>query len=191
MLPEILVGNVTSMIIGRYAPESARCMHENRMNSMKTPVQRLTNLLPLASVIVMLGFGVQAMGALGGDVSSVEADRVHIKGSVEVTQAEAYSVHLMKAPEGTIVKEYVSPAGRVFAVAWHGAFVPDMQQILGTYFQQYSVALQTQPKRYGRRPLNIQQSGLIVQASGRMRAYWGRAYIPEMLPKGVTADEIK
>jgi hypothetical protein len=108
-----------------------------------------------------------------------------------VTQAEAYDVHEIKAPGGTVVNEYVSPAGRVFAVAWHGPFVPDMQQILGAYFQQYSAALQSQPRHYGHRPLNIQEPGLVVQTGGHMRAYSGRAYVPEMLPQGVKADEIK
>jgi len=172
-------------------PEPEHWMHENRMNFMKALIERLTHLLPLASVMVMLGFGVQAMGALGGDGSSVEADRARMKASVKTTQSDAYSVQEMQAPGGMVINEYVAPSGRVFAVAWHGPFVPDMRQILGTYFQQYSAALQAQPKRYGRRPLNIQQSGLVVQASGRMRAYWGRAYVPEMLPDGITADEIK
>jgi hypothetical protein len=114
-----------------------------------------------------------------------------MKASVKVTQAAAYNVHEIQAPGGTVVKEYVSPTGRVFAVAWHGPFVPEMQQILGAYFQQYSAALQSAPKHYGHRPLDIEQPGLVVQASGHMRAYWGRAYVPEMLPQGVKADEIK
>lgn len=159
---------------------------------MKTFVGRWTRFLPLSSIVlIMLGFCLPAVAALGGDVSSVEADRAQMKASIKVTQAEAYSVQEMQAPGGTVIKEYVSPAGRVFAVAWHGPFFPDMQQILGSYFQPYSAALQAQPKHYGRRPLNIQQPGLVVQAGGHMRAYWGRAYVPEMLPQGMNADEVK
>jgi len=132
-----------------------------------------------------------ALAALGGDVSSVEADRAHLKAtSLEVKQAATYEVHSIQAPGGTVISEYVSPAGRVFAVAWHGPFMPEMQQILGSYFQQYSSALEAK-KPYGRRPLNIQQPGLVVQTGGHMRAYFGRAYLPEMLPAGLKADEIK
>jgi len=132
-----------------------------------------------------------ALAALGGDVTSVEADRAHMKAeSLEVKQATAYKVHAIQAPGGTIINEYVSPAGRVFAVAWHGPFIPEMPQILGSYFQQYSAAIQAK-RPYGRRPLNIQQPGLVVQTGGHMRAYFGRAYLPEMLPAGLKADEIK
>jgi hypothetical protein len=162
------------------------------MNFMKTFVKRWVRFLPvLSTAVVMLGFCLPAMAALGGDVSSVEADRVQMKATVKTTQAGAYSLQEIQVPGGTVIKEYVSPAGRIFAVAWHGPFFPDMQQILGAYFQQYSTALQAQPKHYGRRPLNIQQPGLVVQAGGHMRAYWGRAYVPEMLPQGVNPDEIK
>lgn len=111
--------------------------------------------------------------------------------SVQVTQHDAYNVHRMQAPGGTEVDEYVSPNGTVFAVTWHGQFVPPMQQILGTYFQQYTEALQAQPKMYGHRPLNIQEPGLVVQTGGHMRAHYGRAYIPNMLPQGITASQLQ
>lgn len=114
-----------------------------------------------------------------------------MKASVNVTQQASYSVHAMQSPGGTTVKEFASPDGNVFAVSWQGQFPPQMQQILGSYFNQYEAALQARPQRYGHRPLNIQQSGLVIQTGGQMRNYFGRAYIPDMLPSGVKADEIK
>lgn len=143
--------------------------------------------------MVVLGLSSPALASLGGNVNSVESDRVQMKANVQVIQHDAYAVHEMQLPGGTVVDEYVSPAGKVFAVAWHGQFPPPMQQILGVYFQQYTMALQTQPKTkmYGHRPLNIQQQGLVVQAAGRMRAHYGRAYIPDQLPKGVAASQIQ
>jgi len=161
-----------------------------RMKTFKP--ERRARFTPLGLVaLFILGFCLPVLGALGGDANSIEADRTHMNASIKVTQAEGYDVHEIQTPGGTVVNEYVSPAGRVFAVSWHGPFIPEMQQILGAYFQQYSAALQAEPKHYGRRPLNIQQPGLVVQASGHMRAYFGRAYVPEMLPQGVKADEIK
>jgi len=132
-----------------------------------------------------------ALAALGGDVTSVEADQAHMKASLDVRQGGGYEVRALRAPGGTVVSEYVSPAGRVFAVAWHGPFYPEMQQILGSYFQQYSAALEARKKVYGHHLLNLEQPGLVVQSGGRMRAYVGRAYIPEMLPAGLKAEEIK
>jgi hypothetical protein len=115
-----------------------------------------------------------------------------MKGTHSVQQAESYSVHEIKANNGTVVREYVSAEGRVFGVSWHGPFMPDMQQLLGAYFQQYSSAVQAEKASYvGRRPIHIQQPGLVVESGGHMRAYVGRAYVPEMLPQGVKAEEIK
>ena len=138
-----------------------------------------------------LGLSCPALAALGGDPTSVDADRAHLKAtSLEVKPSEAYEVHPIQAPGGTIISEYISSTGRVFAVAWHGPFIPEMQQILGSYFQQYSAALGAK-RPYGRRPLNIQEPGLVVQTGGHMGAYFGRAYLPEMLPASLKADEIK
>jgi len=145
----------------------------------------------LSSWLLVGALSCPALAALGGDVTSVEADQAHMKASLDVKQAEGYAVHALRAPGGTVVSEYVSPAGRVFAVAWHGPFFPEMQQILGSYFQQYSAALQARKRVYGHHPLNLEQSGLVVQTGGHMRAYIGRAYIPEMLPAGLKAEEIK
>jgi len=141
--------------------------------------------------IGLLGLSCTALAALGGDLTSVDADRAHLKAtSLEVKPSEAYQVHPIQAPGGTIISEYVSSTGRVFAVSWHGPFIPEMQQILGSYFQQYSAALGAK-RPYGRRPLNIQVPGLVVQTGGHMGAYFGRAYLPEMLPSSLKADEIK
>lgn len=148
--------------------------------------------LRLAAVMATtLGLSLPALASLGGDVNSVAADRAHMDASVNVTHSDAYDMHEMQSPGGTVVDEYVSSAGKVFAVTWHGQFPPQMQQILGAYFQQYTAALQAQPKHYGHRPLNIQTPGFALQTGGHMGAYFGRAYIPNMLPQGIRAEEIK
>jgi len=132
------------------------------------------------------------MAALGGDASSVETDRAKMKAEVSVTQSDAYAVHEIKAPTRMVVREYVSGDGRVFGVAWQGPFMPDMKQILGTYFQQYSAAArEVRAGRPGRRPLDIQQPGLVVESSGHMHSYSGRAYDPGLVPSGVMPDAIR
>jgi len=157
---------------------------------MKTFVERWIRFLPVWSV--MLGFCLPAVAALGGDVSSVEADRAKMKAEISVKQADAYAVHEMKASAGTLVREYVSQEGRVFGVAWQGSFIPDMKQILGTYYQQYAAAAKAaRAARRGRGPLNIQQPGLVFENSGHMHSYSGRAYDPGLLPSGVTPDAIR
>jgi hypothetical protein len=138
-------------------------------------------LLPLA-----------ASASLGGDVASVHEDQAHMKGTLKSTQAKAFTIHEISASTKTVIKEYVSPDGKVFAITWHGQFVPNMQQLLGTYYQQFADAAAKQREgHFGHRPLNIQEPGLVVQNGGHMRFYFGRAYVPAMLPQGVTTDDIQ
>jgi hypothetical protein len=141
-----------------------------------------------ASLVVALSVPTHLFGALGGDATSVSQDQAHMKGSVRIARATAYTMHEIQAPTGTAVREYVSPAGKVFGVAWQGPFKPDLQQVLGTYYQQYVAAAR---QRRARGPVTIQVPGLVVQSGGHQRGFVGRAYVPEMLPDGVQLQEIK
>jgi hypothetical protein len=146
----------------------------------------------MSIVFLVLALSLPALAALGGDVTSVQEDQAQMKGTLKTTQASAYTVHEIKSPEGTTVREYVSPAGTVFGVAWQGRAMPNLQQILGSYFQKFSEAAQSQrTARRGRGPVSIQQPGLVVESNGRMRAYSGRAFDPEKLPQGVSANDIR
>jgi Protein of unknown function (DUF2844) len=148
--------------------------------------------LRLVIAMILLGMCVPAFAALGGDLDSIEADRAQMKAQTTVTQSSNYAVHEMKSDLGTVVREYVTSDGRVFAVSWHGTSMPNMKQILGSYFQQYTAGAEAaRAARPGRRPLNIQQPGLVVQNSGHIHAYTGRAYDPGLLPTGVTANAIQ
>jgi hypothetical protein len=150
-------------------------------------------ILRVAIISATMLISLPAFAGLGDDVSSVQADQVHMQGSLRTTQAQAYTVHEIQAPTGIVVREYVSPtSGKVFAVAWQGPWPPDMRQILSNYFRQYQQAAQAQAtSRAGRHPLLIQEPGLVVQAGGHMRSFAGRAYVPEMLPQGVSAEAIR
>ena len=104
----------------------------------------------------------------------------------------AYAVHEMRASSGTTVREYVSSSGRVFAVAWQGPSIPDLRQVLGTYFTPYVQAAQAaQKKRAGHGPLLIQEPNLVAEVSGHPRAFVGRAYLPQLVPAGLQPDAIR
>jgi hypothetical protein len=142
--------------------------------------------------ITTLMIATPAFAALGEDSSSVQADVAHMQGSLRSTQSQAFTVHEITAATGTTVREYASPSGKIFAVAWQGPWLPNMRQLLSSYFAQYEQALQTSgPGRTGRRPLLIEQPGLVVQSGGHTRSFSGRAYIPQMLPQGVRAEDIR
>jgi hypothetical protein len=154
----------------------------------------IRGLQTLGKVIILLTLVLPspAVASLGASESSVQDDRVRLQATTTLTSTRAYTVHELTSPLGTVVREYVSPAGTVFAVSWQGPFQPDMKQILGSYFEQYSLAAKTQRENQPRHsPLDIHQPSLVFQSTGHMRAYFGRAYDPRLLPPGVNADELR
>ncbi|HWY54764.1 MAG TPA: DUF2844 domain-containing protein [Terriglobales bacterium] len=143
-------------------------------------------------VFLMLALSLPALAALGGDVTSVHQDQAQMKGTLKSTQATSYTLHEIKGAAGTVVREYASPDGEVFAVTWQGPAIPNLQQILGSYFQTFSEAAQAQRAAHrGRGALYVQQPGLVVESTGHARTYSGRAYDPGKLPQGVTANDIR
>lgn len=144
----------------------------------------------LLSFALFAALALPAWGELGANVSSVQADQAKLKGSLKVTSSANYQIHEIQTAQGTTVREYVSPSGTVFGVAWQGQFAPDLRQLLGSYFDEYMQAA-AQTRKTGRGPVTIQTSDLVVQRGGHMRFLVGRAYLPQMVPQGVSADEIK
>ncbi len=134
----------------------------------------------------------RAGASLGGDMTSVRDDQAKLQGTLQTTSGNTYDVHEIHAASGVVLREYVSPSGNVFGVAWKGSTHPDLRQVLGAYYDQYVQAVQAQrAQRRGHGPLTIQLSGLVVQTGGHMRALTGRAYIPQNVPAGVQAEEIR
>jgi Protein of unknown function (DUF2844) len=130
-----------------------------------------------------------ACAALGEPESSITGDVQHLKGSIKSTVRPNYRVHEIQLPSGTILREFSAIGGNVFALAWSGPAIPDLRQALGRYFDVYVAAAQA--KQGGRRHLQIEQSEFVMQSSGHMRAFSGRAYLPQALPAGTSADEIR
>lgn len=130
-----------------------------------------------------------AWAELGGSVASVQADQQKMKGSLQITSAAGYQIHEIRSDQGTKIREYVGPGGTVFGVAWEGPWKPDLRQLLGPYFDQYVQA--AQDNRTMRGPATIQLPGLVVQTGGHQRSFFGRAYLPQMVPQGASADAIK
>jgi len=127
-----------------------------------------------------------ALATLGQDDSSVESDRAQLQAQRNITQSNGYSVHELTLPGGTQVREYLSPNQKIFAVAWSGPSIPDLQQLLGAYFSRYQAAT-ARMARGLRRPVLLQESDLVIQSSGHARAFSGVAYLPQRIPSGIRA----
>lgn len=143
-------------------------------------------LLPL-----MLALPPRAMAALGGNAASVQADQIRLQASLQTIAAQGYTVHELHAPTGIVVREFVSSSGEVFGVSWDGPWFPDMHQLLGSYFEQFQQAMSQRTNGHGRRPIDITLPGLVVRIGGHPRHFAGQAYVPDMLPPGMKAEEIR
>jgi len=117
----------------------------------------------------------------------VQADQAVLKATRSVLSGDGYTVHELRTPAGVVVSEYVAPAGTVFAVTWRGPFLPDMRQILGTYFERYA-----QKERTGHhKRLSIDEPDFVVHAGGHMRSFAGAAYLPQLVPSGLDPEELR
>src|SRR5215475_5595250 len=80
--------------------------------------------LLLPSVLLALAF--PAWASLGDNVTSVQNDKAHMKGSMRSVATQRYVKHEIQVPTGQVVREFVSLEGTVFGVAWEGPFQPDL-----------------------------------------------------------------
>jgi uncharacterized protein DUF2844 len=129
-----------------------------------------------------------AAATLGENVNSINSDQARLKASVRIVPKQFYSVHEMQTPSGTAIRQFVSPDGTVFGVAWQG-FAPNLEQLLGNYFQDYLHAASA-PGRRGR-GVHIDNGDLVFDSGGHMRYVTGRAFLRSRLPSGVTASDVQ
>lgn len=120
----------------------------------------------------------------------MQADQAHIQASRQVTATQNYTLHELRSPTG-VIREYASPSGKVFAVSWHATALPDMKQLLGSHFEEFQQAAQAQNRSGRHGPLIVHELGLVVEFGGHMRDFSGRAYLPDQIPSGIHAEEIR
>ncbi|HEY2274548.1 MAG TPA: DUF2844 domain-containing protein [Steroidobacteraceae bacterium] len=153
-------------------------------------MKALERTLLFALMAAALGSAAPSMAALGGDVSSVEADRASLKGALTgFRSGQSYGVHELTTASGVHIHEYVA-GGKVFAVSWQGPVIPDLRQVLGAYYATYAQAAAA-PHAGGHRHLRVEQPGLVVESNGRMRAFYGRAWDPALLPANFSVADIR
>ena len=146
------------------------------------------------AVVAFAMLPASTLASLGGNVGTVEADRVQMKAAqLRIIRTNAYSFHELQSPTGVMVREYYGTDGTVFGVAWQGPWPPDMRQLLGQYFEQFQRANDARrtAARRARGVLVVNDGSLIVQISGHARSFSGFAYAPGLLPQGVQPTVIR
>jgi len=126
---------------------------------------------------------------LGGSAESVVTDQLKFQAKRTVVETQEYTLHVISLEDGTLIREYVTPGGKVFGVSWSGPTIPDLPQLLGSYNAEFQNAVHV--KSGHRRAAGVHDSDLVVESSGRMRAFYGRAYLNSMLPSGVGQEIVK
>jgi hypothetical protein len=122
--------------------------------------------------------------------TSVRQARMLAAGTPAATRAPAsYDVSANQLPNGTTVREY-AVNGVVFAVSWHGPFLPDLRELLGRHFATLTDETARHPLA-GHSQVRIARPDVTIESGGHMRAYNGRAWVNSLLPAGFNTDEIE
>jgi Protein of unknown function (DUF2844) len=152
---------------------------------------RLALELAIAVSLIMIIDLPNTWAVLGEPVSSVETDRLALAGQLSMIPAQLYTIQEITTSE-LVVREYES-SDTVFAVVWRGRRPPNLVSLLGSYFQEYqeaaAAAASNGPRMRGM--TRIQGSRVVVETGGHPGDVRGRAYIPSLLPPGVTKEMLQ
>ncbi|MBI3525509.1 MAG: DUF2844 domain-containing protein [Betaproteobacteria bacterium] len=149
-----------------------------------------TAFATLLAALLLAAASLPALAALGGKPASLDANSIRIKAQALASMPASYTIDETTLPTGTNVKQYVTGNGNVFAVTWSGPFKPDLRQLLGTYFD-VMLAQQANSVHAGQPRINLRDKNLVIESGGHMRNFFGRAYLTNEIPAGMTADDIQ
>lgn len=130
--------------------------------------------------------GQDAHATLGSDGASVVANQQHLGGARQVQRLALGERHELRLPSGIVVREYVSPGGAVYAITWSGPRMPDLRELLGSYFTQ--LARRDSHPHSGHHRMTMTGSDLEIRSMGHGRTFTGRAWVPSFVPVGVHPD---
>ncbi len=137
----------------------------------------------------------QALASAAQDGTPLKApQRVAVKAASAVSAAAAPAAssaagaaaavqsQVVLTPQGATVTEYANASGTVFAITWRGPFKPDLQQLLGQYFASFQQGV---PRAgLGLTAAVVHGNNIVVHSFGRMRNFYGVAWVPSLLPAG-------
>lgn len=127
---------------------------------------------------------------LGQPEASVTADQQRMKSEDHVQTFQSFRVHELTR-ENTTVREYVSPQGLVFGLAWQGRSMPDVNQLLGNYVNELQTATPAQTRIQPRRGITVKTDDFVYSNFCHMRNCVGRTYVPSLVPSNVSAEVVR
>lgn len=132
-----------------------------------------------------------ARAGLGGDIAGVLTDAAQLHGAVNSASAQRFDIEEISADSGIRVREFLNQSGIVFAVSWSGPVMPDLRPLLGAHYAAYSAGLAAVNHPGLHRSVRVASADLVVESGGHLRAYTGRAYLPALIPAGITVTDLR
>jgi hypothetical protein len=131
-----------------------------------------------------------ARAALGATREQLLQDAVALQTMrVTITSREHYDVHEMISADGTTVRAYVEPGGRVFAVTWSGRVQPDLRVVLGASYARYLEAARAPHASH--HVLAVTTPDLVLSVVKLPRGFAGRAHLPSLVPAGTAVETLR
>ncbi|WP_168792851.1 DUF2844 domain-containing protein [Paraburkholderia aromaticivorans] len=150
------------------------------MNFLKIALA-VTGVLPLASY-----------AALGGAPGAGEASQSMLRSAVSLNTPAAATPYTMRGSygaDGVTIHEYVLPSNVVFAVTWQGPVRPDMSALLGSYFPNFTNAAAERARGAG--PMIEHNGDFHIESAGRAGRFFGKAYLPRLVPASVRVEQLQ
>ena len=154
------------------------------------PARRLATRVAALLVLLVVLDPPAAHAALGATREDLLRDAAALQTArVTITSREGYDVHEMISADGTTVRAYVEPGGRVFAVTWSGRVQPDLRVVLGPYYARFLEAARApHPSHH---VLSINTPDLVLSVVKLPRGFAGRAHLPSLVPAGTAVDTLR
>jgi hypothetical protein len=140
-------------------------------------------------LVASLFFSPGAQATLGEDADSVAADQLRLHAKLQVVQKAKHAIHELQVPTGGNIRQFVNESGKVFAVSWSGGWRPNLRDLMGKHYDRYVAA--AKERRMGRGPVRIEIPGLVVVMGGHQRAFFGHAYLTDLVPQGFRPEDIQ
>jgi len=132
-----------------------------------------------------------AFAALGDDVSSISREAHRMNAARRAVTGPLFTVHEMRLPDGSSVRQFVAGDGTVFAVRWTTFFKPDLSTLLGTSYPAYATAVRQRAPHAGiERQFRHEGLDLVVHSTAHLHVHSGFALRRSLLPAGVTPAQV-
>jgi hypothetical protein len=156
----------------------------------------------LVFIVTAVLWSPQIYAGLSQDETTVNTDFTTLNcKDHQVTDLGTYRLHVLHREDGSTINEYVTSAGKIFAVSWNGGRRhPNLSSLLGLNYEEYKAANPLVPShargagakgRYGNGKRSVETANIVVETGGHLGHVQGRAWVAKLIPQGLTTSDIK